>query len=178
VQSRLDGFLLTLISRTPPSSRIPRTVLVIGIVCLLASFAGVILVAAHKNDNDLPPAASAQVPATSLDGPAKTRIAKHFGRLLLSFEINKGQIDESVKFLSHGAGYDLFLTSTEAVLRVQKPRASQVDKLKDPALANTVPDANVREGSVLRPNSLRWCLGCRITWRRAPGQWLSGPTHG
>ena len=55
-----------------------------------------------------------------------------------------------MKFLSHGAGYDLFLTATEAVLSVQKPRAAQVDKLKAPALANTSPDANVREGTVLR----------------------------
>jgi hypothetical protein len=61
-------------------------------------------------------------PSTSRFGErvtAKTRIAEQFGKLPLSFEINKGQIDESVKFLSHGAGYDLFLTATEAVLKVQ-----------------------------------------------------------
>lgn len=92
-----------------------RSVLIIGIACLLASFAGVILVAAHKNNN-LPQAVLAQVSATSLDSVTQARIAEHFGRLPLSFEINKGQINESVKFLSHGAGYDLFLTSTEAVL--------------------------------------------------------------
>jgi Calx-beta domain/Carboxypeptidase regulatory-like domain/Beta-propeller repeat len=126
-----------------------RRVLIIGIACLLASFAGVLLVAAHKNNN-LPPAALAQVPASYFDSPKQARIAEHFGRLPLSFEINKGQINESVKFLSHGAGYDLFLTSTEAVLSVQKPRGWQVDKLKDPALVNTALDAHVREGSVLR----------------------------
>jgi photosystem II stability/assembly factor-like uncharacterized protein len=126
-----------------------RIVLIIGIVCLLASLAGVILVAAHKNDN-LPASGSAQLPVTSFDSPAKTGIAEHFSRLPLSFEINKGQTNESVKFLSHGAGYDLFLTSTEAVLRVHKPRASHADKSKDPSLAITSPDANVREGTVLR----------------------------
>lgn len=129
-------------SPIPPSSRIRRIVLVIGIVCLIASFAGVILVAAHKSENNLPPA---NVAATPPDEPAKTRIAGHFARLPLSFEINKGQIDQSVKFLSHGPGYDLFLTTNEAVLRVEKPRATQVDKLKEPG-----PDANVREGSVVR----------------------------
>ena len=54
-----------------------------------------------------------------------------------------------MKFLSHGPGYDLFLTATEAVLRVQKPRTLQVDKSKD-QLRRTIADANVREGTVLR----------------------------
>jgi len=119
----------------PPSSRIRRIVLVI----LLGIFASVIFVAAQKSEDNPSPA---NVAATPLDAPAKTRVAANFGKLPLSFELNKGQIDQSVKFLSHGAGYDLFLTSTEAVLRMEKPRAQQSDK--------TDPDANVREGSVLR----------------------------
>jgi hypothetical protein len=98
-------------SLVPPPARIRRVVLILGIVCLLASFAGVIMVGAHKDKPQ--PAASANAVT------AKTRIAEQFGKLPLSFEINKGQIDESVKFLSHGAGYDLFLTATEAVLKVQ-----------------------------------------------------------
>jgi len=126
--------------------------LILGIVCLLAAFAGVILVAAHKDDNTLPqPAASApRVIAAPLDAAAKTRIAKDFGNLPLSFEINKGQIDESVKFLARGSGYDLFLTATGATLRVQKPRSLQVAKLKEALPAKTDPDTNVREGTVLR----------------------------
>ena len=140
-----------MISRIPPSPRIHRIVFVVGIVSLLASLAGVILVSAHKYDNKFPPAAPAQdVEALPISAPAKTRIAENFGKLPLSFEINKGQIDESVKFMARGRGYELFLTPTETVLRVQKPRALQADKLKEPALANTAPEANVREGSVLR----------------------------
>ena len=81
-------------SFTPPSSRLHRIVLVIGIVCLLTTFAGVILVAAHKYDNQLPTAGSAHdVAATAVDAHAKARIAEKFGKLPLSFEINKGQID-------------------------------------------------------------------------------------
>jgi hypothetical protein len=137
-----------MISPLPTFSRIRRTVLILGIVGLLASFAGVILVAAHK-DNNPSPSPSAQVPAASLDAAAKTRIGQHFSKLPLSFEINEGQIDESVKFVSHGLGYDLFLTSTQAVLRVQKPRSLQVDTSK-PGLANIAPDASKQEGSVLR----------------------------
>jgi hypothetical protein len=127
----------------PPSSRIRRIVLVV----MLGIFASVIFVAAQKSEDNPSPA---NVAATPLDAPAKTRAAANFGKLPLSFELNKGQIDQSVKFLSHGAGYDLFLTATEAVLRVNKPRAQQPDKSKEPNAAKTDPDANVREGSVLR----------------------------
>src|SRR5216683_132536 len=39
-----------------------------------------------------------------------------FGSLPLSFEVNRGQTDAQVKFLSRGTGYSLFLTSNETVL--------------------------------------------------------------
>lgn len=42
------------------------------------------------------------------------------GKLPLSFEANQGQTDSSVKFLSRGPGYTLFLTATEAVLRLRQ----------------------------------------------------------
>lgn len=126
---------------TPPTSRIRRIVLVV----VLAIFASVIFVAAQKSEDGASPANVADTP---LDPAATTRAAANFGNLPLSFELNKGQIDQSVKFLSHGTGYDLFLTATEAVLRVNKPRANQPDKSKEPYVAKTDPD--VREGSVLR----------------------------
>jgi len=37
----------------------------------------------------------------------------------LSFEPNQGQTDRTVRFLSHGRGYGLFLTGDEAVLKLQ-----------------------------------------------------------
>ena len=120
----------------PPSSRISRIVLALSIAALLAVFVSVIFVAAQNADNNLP-ASNTATPVA----PTKARVAENFGRLPLSFELNKGQIDQPVKFLSHGPGYDLFLTSTEAVLRVHKPRVLQPDQSKD---------ANVREGTVLR----------------------------
>src|SRR5215208_1502975 len=139
---------------TPPSSRLHRVVLVVAIVCLLTTFAAVIFVAAHKYDDKLATAGSLHDgPAVSMNTAntaARTRIAEHFGKLPLSFEMNKGQMDPAVKFLSHGPGYDLFLTGTQAVLRVQRPRALQADNLKQPALANTAPKESEREGTVLR----------------------------
>ena len=41
---------------------------------------------------------------------------KNYGKLPLAFEPNRGQANRSVKFLSHGSGYLLTLSSTEATL--------------------------------------------------------------
>lgn len=53
---------------------------------------------------------------------ASTTKLATFGQLPLSFEINRGQTDSRVKFLSRGEGYNVFLTSTEAVLALRKPQ--------------------------------------------------------
>jgi sugar lactone lactonase YvrE len=50
----------------------------------------------------------------------KQRPAVSYAKLPLSFEINQGQTDPRVKFLSRGSGYTLFLTGNEAVLSLQK----------------------------------------------------------
>ncbi len=42
-----------------------------------------------------------------------------YGKLPLSFEINRGQTDARVKFLARGRGYALFLTGDEAVLSLR-----------------------------------------------------------
>ena len=41
-----------------------------------------------------------------------------YGRMSRYFEVNQGQTDLGVKFLSRGGGYTLFLTSTEAVFQL------------------------------------------------------------
>ncbi|MFQ5739780.1 MAG: SBBP repeat-containing protein [Acidobacteriota bacterium] len=51
----------------------------------------------------------------------RSKIAQSYGRLPLSFEPNRGQSDPRVKFLSHGRGYTLFLTSDESVLVLGSP---------------------------------------------------------
>jgi len=78
-----------------------------------------------------------------------------------------------VKFLSHGSGYDLFLTATEAVLKVQKPPAQQADKSKETAPAKTVANANVREGTVLRLKM----LGANATPEATGQEELPGRIH-
>ena len=50
------------------------------------------------------------------DANVRARILQGYGKLPLSFEPNLGQSDPSVRFLSRGAGYTLFLTSDGATL--------------------------------------------------------------
>ncbi|MCP3999888.1 MAG: hypothetical protein GY727_03160, partial [Gammaproteobacteria bacterium] len=56
------------------------------------------------------------------------RMQARYGTLPLSFEVNEGQADPNVKFLSRGPGYKLFLTLTEAVLTLSRPLASTAGK--------------------------------------------------
>src|SRR5947208_15594855 len=57
---------------------------------------------------------------TPSPGAAKPKVVDAYGKLPLSFEANQGQNDARVKFVSRGSGYTLFLTSSEAVLLLQK----------------------------------------------------------
>ncbi len=56
------------------------------------------------------------VPAVHGESGRRPRVIKPYGKLPLSFEVNRGQADSRIKFLARGHGYSLFLTSTEAVL--------------------------------------------------------------
>jgi hypothetical protein len=51
---------------------------------------------------------------------ASHSINSNFGELPLGFEVNAGQTDEHVHFLSRGPGYTLFLTPGEAVLSLRR----------------------------------------------------------
>src|SRR5687767_4802595 len=61
--------------------------------------------------------------------------------LPLSFEPNLGQSDPRVQFLTQGPGYRLFLTSTEAVLKLRRGAEASVVRLRlegaNPASAGT-----------------------------------------
>src|SRR5262245_15240444 len=64
-----------------------------------------------KLDKHSPTLAASDLKQTSL-GKTKAQ----YGDLPLSFELNRGQADSAVKFLARGAGYNIFLTPTEAAL--------------------------------------------------------------
>ncbi len=60
--------------------------------------------------------------AASPKGVSKAKMVEACGKLPLQFEVNEGQTDKPVKFLSRGSGYSLFLTANEAVLALSQMR--------------------------------------------------------
>lgn len=66
---------------------------------------------------------------------SRKRLKEDYGKLPMSFEANRGQTAAQVKFLSRGPGYTLFLTTDEAVLKLQSaPEVSLRTAANRPAL--------------------------------------------
>ncbi|HBB93794.1 MAG TPA: hypothetical protein DC054_00225, partial [Blastocatellia bacterium] len=75
------------------------------------------------------------------------RAQQAYGQLPLSFEANEGQTDQRVKFLTYGSGYELFLTSGEAVFRLENmKREASVER----SHAATSRNAGHLESQILR----------------------------
>src|SRR2546423_4345859 len=66
------------------------------------------------------------VPVTGLN--QKASVLEAYGKLPRIFEINQGQTDKQVKFLSRGSGYTLFLAQREAVLAMRMPAQIRSDR--------------------------------------------------
>ncbi len=66
-----------------------------------------------------------------------SRLSDLYGSLPLSFELNQGQTDSDVKFLSRGPGYALFLTSDEAVLSLSQARGQGQGAIGDLSALST-----------------------------------------
>ncbi len=62
------------------------------------------------------------------------KVRNAYGHLPLSFEENRGQTDPRVKFLARGGGYSLFLTPTDAVLKLRAPSSAKKKNLAARAL--------------------------------------------
>ncbi len=97
------------------------------------------LVALHE------PAAPAR--ANGVTGSQEAQVMEQFGQLPLSFEQNVGQTDASVHFFTHGPGYGLFLTATEAVMVLDQPAETAGGGMLSRPCADslTVPDCAGRE---------------------------------
>jgi len=76
------------------------------------------------------------------DTNSAASIKSDYGKLPLSFEPNKGQTDNEVKFLTRSSGYALFLTANEAVLSLRNERAGKHDSIAPSVLRMKVKDAN------------------------------------
>ena len=95
-----------------------------GVACLFA------VAALFASLKPLPPATTAPRADANRHDPVlndsglHARIVESYGRLPLSFEPNWGQSDPSVRFLSRGAGYTLYLTSDGAILSLSQGKLS------------------------------------------------------
>ncbi len=76
-------------------------------------------------------------------GPGPLAIGHPLADVPLSFEPNDGQTDARVKFLSHGHGYTLFLTPSEAVLALWKPTATHDAQALRVKLLGANPDPRI-----------------------------------
>jgi hypothetical protein len=111
--------------RRRPGSRLAALVLVFGsLAALLMGASGATERTASESVAASAVSGRSLVPTRSAVSAAATRTSLNaFGRLPLSFELNRGQASPRVKFLAHGSGYTLFLTPSEAVLALQKSAA-------------------------------------------------------
>ncbi len=75
----------------------------------------------HVVNNQLPPTVNApsERQAAPVDEETRERVSEAYGKLPLSFEENRGQVDAEVRYVSRGVGYTLFLTPAEAVLSLR-----------------------------------------------------------
>src|SRR5437588_3461496 len=91
---------------------------VLTVAALIVVFSSRIIrsAAAHK-----PETATSSAPRRS----GEIDPAAHYGKLPLSFEANEGQADPQVKFLARGQGYDLVLTTTEAIIVLRNTESAK-----------------------------------------------------
>ena len=67
---------------------------------------------------------SASIEHPQIDRSTRLQLLKGYGALPLSFEKNEGQADTRVEFLSHNAGYTVYLTADEAILSLSEGRSN------------------------------------------------------
>ena len=78
--------------------------------------------------------------------PSRGKTTAQYGDLPLSFELNRGQADGSVKFLARGAGYNIFLTPTEAALVLSGSNAAtETSAVNDGEIASDGPTFRRRQ---------------------------------
>jgi hypothetical protein len=98
---------------------------------------------------------------------AQARISEALNKFPMSFEINEGQVDSRIQYVSRGLGHTLFLMPTEAVFTVREPKQTLssnshrgfVEQLQDKstfaAKSTLLAQSNRLETSTLRMKILR-----------------------
>ena len=76
-----------------------------------------------------------RAPSPMQDFPAsKARVLKSYGALPMSFELNQGQADRTVRFLARGQGYTILLKPSEAALALESWRRGTRSHEKAPGI--------------------------------------------
>lgn len=109
------------------------------------------------------PITSAPLTLSGAKSANKMKAAETFAHLPLRFEANHGQTDDAVKFISRGPGYNLFLTSSEAVLSMPADDHEAVLRMK---MVGSNPSAKISGVDEL-PGKSNYFIG------NDPSQWHS-----
>jgi hypothetical protein len=81
--------------------------------------------------------------------PSPGQINESYGRLPMSFEPNRGQVDPRVRYLARGRGYQVFLTDAEVVLSLSRPQRAQRENIET-ALSNPQSQSPNPQSNTLR----------------------------
>ncbi|HTY61092.1 MAG TPA: SBBP repeat-containing protein, partial [Acidobacteriota bacterium] len=110
-----------------------KTVLVVTAFILLSFYSSEISNGAAAGKSFASPAITSsrgsQAKGKDVDPTTRAFIEESYGKLPLSFEVNKGQADDAVRFISRGNGITLFLTSTEAVLSLRRGSSKEKEQI-------------------------------------------------
>jgi hypothetical protein len=92
--------------------------------CLAASFllvAGLYIAEGSRlqGKSSNVPASARSASSSAAAKRSDSKVLEAFGKLPLTFMENQGQTAQEVRYVSHGSGYDLFLTSQEAVVALR-----------------------------------------------------------
>jgi hypothetical protein len=98
------------------------------------------------NTSGLEPDGPAVKAPNRLDEAAKAGLFERYGKLPLRFEVNQGQTDKQVKFVSRGAGFELFLTSNGATFGVPQSGVRRQKRDTRPSQSTT----GLRESATLQ----------------------------
>ena len=88
--------------------------------CVSVSFLAAVLFGFHR-ELQAPKNILADRRISAVPAEIQPQLPASYGKLPLSFEVNHGQTDPQVKFLSRGRGYTLFLVGDGVVLSFKKP---------------------------------------------------------
>ncbi len=148
----------------------------LAILVLLAASGLLFLCLATGNSSAQLTASTARPATSNTEEQASAAIVDAYGRLKLSFIPNKGQTHQRVKFVSHGPGYELFLTKTETVLNLHHSRAGSSENRLSSALSLRLvgADQNAKlEGGDKQSGKVNYFIGKqRKHWR------VDIPTYG